>query len=311
MIAARLSRISHLVHEQPALLPAGLACMVAVLWALVEALGSLVPARYSPFQTVWVRYAAHLLFLLIVWGPRRKASLIRTPRWKGQILRGLMMLGMPAGFVLASSSLPLNTVWSIFWTAPLLGMAGAAVLLKEKVTPAAWAAALLGFTGALLILRPAFAGGPLQMLLALGMTLCFALYMLATRLLNRENTLTSLFYTAFAVFLPLSGGTPTFWQPLTWKAAAVMALIGLAGFALLFALERALETAPVGLVAPFLYGVPLWSLLWSEIHFHSAFHLRDLAGALLILLSAAAFFYFQARRARVILPALTAHFRSR
>ena len=299
---SRLPRMKRFIDTQPAFKPVGLSCAVAVLWGFIEVLGGLIPARYSPYQTVWMRYGIHLLFLFMVWGPRRKAGLVRTPRWGAQILRGLLMLGMPATFILAIDRMPANTTWSIFWLAPLVSMAGAAALLKEKAPPAAWGASVFGLAGAWMILRPALSGGWQASLLALGMMLCFALYVLASRLLREENTFTSLFYTAAAVLLPLSAVVPTFWRPLSWKAAAVMGLIGLLGFGLLFALERALETAPVSASAPFLYTTPIWYMLFSATLHHTPIHTRDLAGALVILIPTVLLALFLAHGSRRLIP---------
>ena len=303
-------RTVHIFQNHPALLAAGLACVVAALWAMIESIGGLIPARYSPYQTVWMRYGVHLLFLILVWGPRRRGSLIRTPRWKAQILRGLLMVGMPILFILAAFSMDVHFIWSIFWIAPLVSMIGAALLFKEKISPAQWTAALLGMAGTLAILRPSYSGGWTQALMTLGMSLCFIFYMLATRLLVGEDTLTSLFFTAFAVFLPLSFVMPALWRPLTLKAAAGMALIGLSGFGLLFALDRALELAPVALVAPFLYSEPIWYLLASKVLHPSPFHILDLAGLLLILIPGSVLFYLMSHHSKSAVVSLTGQFRT-
>src|SRR4029453_2184019 len=92
------------------------------LWALMEFLGRVIPAGYSPYQTVWVRYATHLLFMMTVWGPRYKTSLIRTPHWGMQIVRALLMLGMPFFFITAIYRMPLDDALAVFWISPLLVM---------------------------------------------------------------------------------------------------------------------------------------------------------------------------------------------
>lgn len=300
----RLERLEEWIQARPALLAAGLACTVGALWAIVEALGMFLPARYSPYQVVWMRYATHLLILAAVWGPRRRSGMVKTPRWKGQILRGLLMLAMPATFILAVGSMDMHTVWGIFWLAPLAAMAGAVFLFREKGSITVWAAALLGLAGTLFILRPAHSGSWQQVLLALGMTACFILYVLATRYMAAENTLTSLFYTAFAVFLPLSIVIPQLWTPLTWKAAAVMAMIGLVGLALLFALDRALELAPITQVAPFFYSQAIWYLFFNRLLKRAPVSFLDVVGVLMVLVPVVVFMNFLYKHPRANLTVL-------
>ena len=73
------------------------------LWALIEAMAAHVLRRYSPYQVVWTRYAVHLLLMLLVWGWRQPATLWRTGRPVFQLARSLLMLGMPASWIIGSS----------------------------------------------------------------------------------------------------------------------------------------------------------------------------------------------------------------
>jgi len=82
-----------------------------------------------------------------------------------------------------------------------------------------------------------------------------------------------------------------------------MVIIGLAGFGLLFALERALETAPVHLVAPFLYGTIFWYLLFREILHPISIGLLTLTGMLIILISNSILMYLHLRHPEGIIAA--------
>jgi drug/metabolite transporter (DMT)-like permease len=115
------------------------------------------------------------------------------------------------------------------------------------------------------------------------MAACFCLYLFGTRVLAKEDTITSLFYTAATVFVPLTVLMPFVWKGLTLKPLIVMALIGLAGFGLLFALDRTLETTWIGRVAPILTSEPFWYSLINSLLFRNPFHLRDIAAGLIIL----------------------------
>jgi drug/metabolite transporter (DMT)-like permease len=119
----------------------------------------------------------------------------------------------------------------------------------------------LGFLGAVLSLRPGLRVTPPAALLAVGMAVCFAGYVVMTRMLRMERTTTNVFYTALGVFVSLSLVAPTFWKPLTFEAFVPMAAVGVVGFAGLYALDRALALAEVTAVAPLLFSQVAFALL--------------------------------------------------
>jgi drug/metabolite transporter (DMT)-like permease len=236
-------------------------CASVFLWAAIETIGSYIPAAYSPYQTVWALYATHLLFMMAVLGPRYQTKLVYTKRLGMQLLRSLLMLGMPVFFILAAQRMPLKDVLSIFWVSPMMVIAFSA-LLGERVSLTYWAAVIGGFAGVLIVSRPD--GGVLQLaVLPLGMALCFSLYQVMTRMMRAEDTLPSLFYTAGGVFVLLSFGMPSFWQTPTLESALLMVSIGLVGFLGLFTLDKACEMAPASIVAPFAYTQPIWIIILS------------------------------------------------
>lgn len=234
----------------------GLLLLSSVLWASVEVLGEFLPPDTSPYQTVWMRYFTHLLFMMAVFGPRFRTRLVRTSRLKLQLFRSLLMLGMPFFYIqaLLSAQMTLKNVNAIFWVAPLLVIGLAVLILREPVGPNRWWATLIAFVGALILLRPDRGILTLNALLPLGMAFCFSLYRVLTRELRTENSITNLFYTAFGVFVPLTLLIPLFWQPLTLEKLLPMVTIGLVGFAALFFVDKAYEAAPASVLAPFIYS---------------------------------------------------------
>jgi drug/metabolite transporter (DMT)-like permease len=229
-------------------------------WAALEALGRRVPGLYSPYQTVFVRYATHLALMLVMFAPRHGRGLIRTRRPATQWTRSLLMLGMPACFITAVYRMPFDDVWAVFWAAPL-GAAGLAMLvLGERIPIRRWLALALGMVGTIIALRPDLATIGTAAGLAVGMAACFALYVVMTRLVRTDGTAANLFYTALGVFLALGVAAPAFWRPLTGSALVPMAGVGLVGFLGLYALDRSLAQAEVSAVAPFLYLQAVFAL---------------------------------------------------
>ena len=266
----------------------GLIFAVTFLWVAIETIGSLLPAQVSPYEAVWMRYGVHLLVLLVFIGPRHAGRLWRTSRPGAQIGRGLLMLGMPVCFVLSARFVSVTSTWAVFWSAPLLALALAALFLHETVGPLAWLVTAAAFAGELIVLHPHHDLLAPAIVLPLGMALCFALYVLSSRVLREEATAPSLFYTAAAVFVPLSVVLPWFWRPLTWTAGIELVAIGVLGLLLLYCLDKGLELAEVHAVAPFLLAVPLWGVGVDSMSAETAPGQRALLGSVVIVVALAA-----------------------
>ena len=88
-----------------------------------------------------------------------------------------------------------------------------------------------------------------------------SLYLVLTRLLRDESTLTNLVFTAAVVLAPLSLVLPDVWRTPSVRSLALMATIGLLGLGVLYALDRALELAPTSVVAPALYAQPVFAVV--------------------------------------------------
>jgi drug/metabolite transporter (DMT)-like permease len=120
----------------------------------MESIGPLLGTSHHALQVVWTRYATHLALLIVVFAPLRGAALVHTPRLRLQIARGLLMLLLPLCFLAALSVSRTADVLGVFWIMPLLAMALAVWLLRERVERLRWLAALGGLAGALLVVRP-------------------------------------------------------------------------------------------------------------------------------------------------------------
>jgi drug/metabolite transporter (DMT)-like permease len=237
----------------------------ALLWAIVEGLGGLLADDYSPFEVVWMRYATHLAFLAVLFVPGRGKEIVESARPGLQIARGSLMLLMPACFVAALLLSSPENVLGVFWIVPLLTMALSAWLLAERVDRVSWLAGGIAWLGAVVIVRPDRGALGIGLVPALGMALCLSLYLVFTRQLRYESTVTNLVFTAACVLMPLTLTLPLVWRMPSSEALAVMAAIGVIGLGALFALDRALEGAPVSAVAPMLYLQPVWTVMLAAL----------------------------------------------
>lgn len=260
----------------------GFALLAALFWAIMELTPGFVPHGFSALQLVWVRYGTHLIFMLAVFGPRYRMDLVRTHALKLQLFRPVFMIGMPLCFLIGLKFMPLANAWSIFWVAPFLTMALAAILLRERISILQWLATIVAIFGAIAIYQPN--GGLLHwtIIFPLGMAFCFSAYLILTRALREERRVTNLFYTALVVFLPWSLGLPRFWQSLDRTTLFAMAAIGILGFWSLYFLDKAYERATVSTVTPFLFAEPIFILIFGYFLFGKIPSIMAILGSILL-----------------------------
>lgn len=221
-------------------------------------------ARFYPVPgIVWARYAFHLLFVVLILGPRMKGRLLRTQRLGWQVLRGLVLAASSLFFFTALKFMPLAEASSITFLAPILVTIGAAFALKEKVEPQRWVAVCAGFVGVLIIIRPGSGVFDAVALLPLATAACFASYSVLTRkLAGLENPYTTLFYSGLVGTVMLAAVLPFAWQtPATVAHVALLLLMGVLGGGSHLVLIRAYEHAPASRLAPFSYTQLVWVLI--------------------------------------------------
>jgi len=221
------------------------------LWAGVEALAGQVLTVYSPYQVVFTRYVVHLALLAAVWGWREPASLWRTRRPAYQLGRSLLMLVMPASWILSMErGIAPATTMAILWLSPLLVLLFARWVLGERASPVAWITTAAACAGTFAVLRPTTAAGGALLVFPLGMATSFALYVAMTRSLRSETTRANLFYTALGVVLALALAMPRLWVTPPLRDALIMVGVGVLGFVTLWALDRLAAAAPLSASAP-------------------------------------------------------------
>ncbi len=226
--------------------------------SMVEIVAGPVLGRYSPYQVVWSRYAIHLLIVLAWTG---RSAPWRTRRPGRHLLASACMLLMPHYFVVGSRSVPPENVWAFFWISPLLAMAIGWLALGERPALSSWLSAAACFPASLLIFGDLPVPPASGLLAPLAMALSFAVYIVVVRNLRDEGMATKLFYTAAGVFLALSPAMPGLFVLPDLRAVLAQIAIALLGLVFLAFLDRALESAPVATMAPFIYGGPLFHVV--------------------------------------------------
>jgi drug/metabolite transporter (DMT)-like permease len=259
----------------------GYMCLSIFLWVVAEEIFRIL-SRYSYLEVVWIRYGTHLSFMLVVLAPCRKAELLQTGRPALQVVRGLMMIGMPVLAMIGSRTVRSGDA-QIFWQiSPLLVALLSVFILNEPNRFYRWMVTFAAFIGAFMMIGINCVVPSSGILLLLGSALCFSLYQILTRILRTESWLANLFYTALVVFVPISFFQPKIWIVPTTIDGVLMIAIGIVGFGALWALDRAYELAPASLVAPYAYSLPVWITLERFLFMGSRPHAFTFCGGIII-----------------------------
>jgi len=245
------------------------AIMFAAMSALVRDLGPVAPVG----QMVFFRSAFAIVPVVLIYAIRGELmSAVRTKRPFGQLGRGtLSTFGMFTNFG-ALTRLPMADVTAISFASPLITVALAALILKERVRIYRWSAVAVGFIGVIVMLIPQFdvhhyaaLGADVAAfgaLLAVGSAISNAATVIQTRRLTQsETTPCIVFYfslictIAGALTLPFAWHTPT-----NVELIELIATGFLGGVAHIF-LTESYRHASASVVAPFDYTSMLWALL--------------------------------------------------
>jgi drug/metabolite transporter (DMT)-like permease len=243
--------------------------LFALMSALVRHLGEVVPVG----QLVFFRSAFAILPVAVIYALRRELmTAVRTSRPLGHLGRGLLSVGGMFSNFSALVRLPLADVTAIQFASPLITVALAAVILRERVRVYRWTAVGIGFAGVIVMLIPHFEPGhyaaigvataALGSVLALVSAFCNAGTVIQTRRLTQTEVTSSIvFY--FSLTCAIAGALTL---PFAWYTPAGMELLGLVTLGVLGGLAHIFLTesyrhAAASVVAPFDYAMMLWALL--------------------------------------------------
>jgi drug/metabolite transporter (DMT)-like permease len=245
------------------------ALLFAVMSAMIRWLGEIVPLG----QVVFFRSAFAILPVVIIYALRRELmTAVRTGRPFGHVGRGIVgIAGMFFSFG-SLARLPLASATAIGFVAPLMTVALAALVLKERVRVYRWSAVGVGFFGVVVMLLPyldlarASAGDTAEQtvgaVLALAAAFCNAASVIQTRRLTDSET-TSSIVLYFSLICAIAGllTLPFAWHNPTGKELAALIAIGLIGGISHLLLTESYRYAPASLVAPFDYTSIFWAFV--------------------------------------------------
>jgi drug/metabolite transporter (DMT)-like permease len=244
------------------------ALMFAVMQALVRLLGDNIPLG----QVVFFRAAFAVVPVVVIYALRNELrTAAHTERPFGQIGRGLVgAAGMFCNFG-ALARLPLAEVTAISFASPLVVVALAALMLKERVRFYRWSAVGVGFLGVLVMLAPHL--DPAQIATHTSTQLIGAAFALTgaftnaaaviqtRRLTDTETTSSIVLYFSLVCSAAGLATLPFGWIMPSGCELAVLVSIGLLGGIAHLILTESYRLAPASVVAPFDYSAIIFAFL--------------------------------------------------
>ncbi|MBP9183184.1 MAG: DMT family transporter [Fuscovulum sp.] len=206
---------------------------------------------HDTFEILAYRSLAGIVLVLVLAAAMGRLGRITAARLPSHGLRNTVHFTGQALWFWAITQSPLAQVFALEFTAPLWVILLSPLLLGERLTQARLVAAAIGFAGILAVARPDFAALDPGLLAAAACALFFALSMILTKRLTRDEDLVSILFwmclmqAGFGLAISARDGAlvlPTA-ATLPW-----LALIGLAGVTAHLCLTRALQLAPASFV---------------------------------------------------------------
>jgi len=247
-------------------------------------------------EVVFFRGAFAILPVVVVYAFRRELrSAIRMSRPREHVGRGILSaFAMYLNFT-SLSLLPLADATAISFTSPLITVALAVILLKERVMAYRWIAIAVGFSGVLIMLAPhlgdrglsaaqiAWAGSTLGAAAGLAAAFCNAATTIQTRRMTQTETTSAIvFY--FSLFCALWGlaTLPFGWKLPSlaeWPALVALGVLGGLGH---IVLTESYRLAPASVIAPFDYIAMIWAVVLGYLAFGEVPGVLILAGAAVV-----------------------------
>ena len=262
-----------------------------ILWQIIgmlffgsmDAVSKHLTSSLPVIEILWVRYLFFALFGFLLAVHYSGLRGLRTSIPVLQIARGLALVFEIVLFTYAFRYLPLADAHVMAASVPLIVLALAVPILKERVGHRRWFAVILGFLGVLIILRPGFGNWQPILFLPLLGAFGFAVYLVLTRMAAKFDTIgTSAFYTGvvglsvLTIFLPLEWKTPTIEE---WGWLLLASVLGLCGH---ISVIKALSMAEASVLQPFFYVVLVWATFLGFIIFDDIPDFITIIGACII-----------------------------
>lgn len=232
------------------------ALLAITIFSIQDGISKHLAGLYPPIFVTMIRYWAFAAFATL-FAARMRGGLtvsVRTARPWLQIARGILLSSQIVIAITSFAVVGLAQSQAIFAATPLLVALLSMPILGERVGWRRWTAISIGLFGVLLILKPESGMMDIKLALPLSASVLFALYVIATRLVSRDDAaVTSFFYTGAVGAAAISLIGPFYWTNLPDGDWGWMILICITGISSHYLLIRAYEYLDAVVVQPLTY----------------------------------------------------------
>lgn len=275
-----------------------LVVLATLCFSVIDASAKWLVQHLPVAQVVWLRFATHVFWMVLLLAPRQGASILRMHSPRLQALRGLMLVTMTALNFWALQYLQLAETGAIQFSVPMLIALLSAWWLGERLTLQRWLAILAGFAGVLLVIRPGSAAFHPAILLSVGNAVLYACFnMLTRRMAATESPEAMQLISAIAAALLIAPFALPLWQwprdATTWGVIGVCGLAGGLGHLLVAQAHRHASAAVLG---PFIYQQIVYMVFWGWLLFGQLPDAFVVAGAAIVVGSGLYLLWLELRR---------------
>lgn len=259
--------------------------LAITIFSVQDGISKHLASTYPPVFVTMIRYWAFAIFTILLASRMRgglKAT-VRTNRPLLQVTRGVLLAAQVVLAITCFAIIGLARTQAIFAGTPILIALLSVPLLGERVGWRRWTAICAGLAGVLLILQPESGFFDPKLLLAVLGCFLFAFYVIATRLVSRDDSsMTSFFYTGVAGGITITLIGPFYWTPMSVSDWGWMALLCLTGISSHYFLIRAYDMLDAAAVQPLTYLQLVYASIIGVVIFDEALSLNTIAGSVIV-----------------------------
>ncbi len=215
--------------------------------------GREVAYRLDTFEIMMYRSVVGVIVVCALAGLTGAWRSIRTDRLSIHLMRNVAHFTGQNLWFYAVTVIPLAQVFALEFTSPIWVIVLSPLILGERLTPVRALAALMGFAGILIVARPDMAGINPGVITAASSAIFFALTIMLTKRLTRNEGITSILFwltvMQLVMGLAMAGWDGDITLPDSQTGPWVF-LIGCAGLLAHYCLTNALAIAPATVVVP-------------------------------------------------------------
>jgi drug/metabolite transporter (DMT)-like permease len=259
--------------------------LAITIFSLQDAISKHLGSAYPPVFVTMIRYWAFALFTILLASKMRGglSATARTKRPVLQVVRGLLLAAQVVAVISCFAVIGLAHSQAIFSATPILIALLSMPILGERVGWRRWTAICTGLIGVLMILKPEGGFFDLKLLLAILSCFLFAFYVIATRLVSRDDSaMTSFFYTGVVGGIAMTLVGPFYWTWMTAPDWGWMALVCMTSISSHYFLIRAYDMLDAAAVQPLTYLQLVYASIIGTTIYGETLSLNTIIGSLIV-----------------------------